>query len=192
MQVYLGKKKMLKHHLAFPDHKTPIRETHAPNQLLTPNGSMANGVNGSLFNDLMRIVGSASQSERISIFLSEISSFVSNVRTVWGKLHLEQVPHLSTSEYYLDKNVSKVLDLPEGLFHLNIGAFDDYFQQNKAMFRTYVDEPPIVDIASIADLPQIGYNLNLFPQVNYDQITDNAVEAEVLEKTDYCDLTGNY
>lgn len=190
LQVYLGRKKMLKHYLMFPDHKTPGQDSHAASQFQT-NGLMVNGgTNSALFDELMKIVGRAAQSERISIFLAEISNFVSKVHLFKPKiLHMEQGSHTSTtSEYYIDKNVSKVLDLPEGLLHLNDRAFDDHFQTKNNMFSTYIDEmPATADIStlqpSLANLQPVGYNLNLFPQVNYDQISDNAVEAEALGKS---------
>lgn len=160
----------------FPDHKTHMQEiSHRSNQF-HPNGRMANGTNSIVFDELMKIVGRGTQTERISIFLAEISNFVSNVRMLKPKiLHSDQTPHPSTSEYYLDTNVSKVLDLPEGLHQLNDRAFDDH-SSNNTTFSTYIDDRPTEDPSSVN-------NLNLFPQVNYDQISDNAVEAEALRKT---------
>lgn len=168
----------------FPDHKTQMQEiSHRSNQF-HPNGRMANGTNSIVFDELMKIVGRGTQTERISIFLAEISNFVSNVRMLKPKiLHSDQTPHPSTSEYYLDKNVSKLLDLPEGLHQLNDRAFDEQFQKNNTTFSTYIDDRPTEDISSVNNLQPLGYNLNLFPQVNYDQISDNAVEAEALRKT---------
>ncbi|XP_055305101.1 uncharacterized protein LOC129569898 [Sitodiplosis mosellana] len=175
-KVYLGRKKMLKHYLAFPEHKIPPIQ----NNKTHTNGHI---VNSFLFDELMKAVGSASQTERISMFLAEISNFVSRVRLFKPKiLHPEQ----ASTEYYVDKNVSKILDLPEGLLQLNDRAFDDNLQQNNNTFSTYIEETngPSDQISSLSNLQQqLGYNLNLFPQVNYDQISDNAVEAEVLGKS---------
>lgn len=174
---------MLKHYLTFPDHKTQDSLSHTPSQFHT-NGRMVNGTNSFLFDELMKTVSQSTQTERISIFLAEVSNFVSKVRKFKSKLlHTDQVSNPSTSEYYLDKNVSKVLDLPEGLHLLNDRAFDDQFQQKNQQFSTYIDDRPTADISPLSDLQPIGYNLNLFPQVNYDQISDNAVEAEVLGKS---------
>lgn len=175
---------MLKHYLTFPDHKTQDSLSRTPSQFHT-NG-LTNGTNSALFDELMKSVSQSTQTERISIFLAEVSNFVSKVRKFKSKiLHTDQVSHPSTSEYYLDKNVSKVLDLPEGLHQLNDRAFDEHFQQNNQQnnntFSTYIDERPTADISPLnSNLQPLGYNLNLFPQVNYDQISDNAVEAEAL------------
>lgn len=167
---------MLKHYLSFPDHKIPPIQT---------NQSHTNGqiLNSFLFNELMKMVGSASQTERISMFLAEISNFVSKVRLFKPKILSGTHP---STEYYIDKNVSKILDLPEGLLQLNDRAFDDNCQQNNNTFSTYIEETngPSDQMSSLSNLQQqLGYNLNLFPQVNYDHISDNAVEAEVLGKT---------
>lgn len=90
---------MLKHHLAFPDHKAPVQETHS-------NGVMVNGTNSFLFDELMKVVGRASQSDRISTFLAEISNFVSTVRLFKTKiLQTEQTPNILASEYYLGNNL---------------------------------------------------------------------------------------
>lgn len=182
-QVYLGRKKLLKHYLTFPDHKTPIQGSLAPGQFKT-NGLMVNGTNHSLFDELMSIVGRASEPERISIFLAEISNFVGKIRLLKSKmLQMDPDSLASTSEYYLDKNVSKVLDLPEGLLHLNDRAFDNNFKQNNIMFRAYIEDRPSTDVSvqpTVNNIQPVAYNLNLFPQVNYDHITDNAVEAEAL------------
>lgn len=89
---------MLKHHLAFPDHKAPIQEAHT-------NGVMVSGTNSFLFDELMKVVGRASQSDRISTFLAEISNFVSTVRLFKPKiLQTEQASNKLTSEYYLGKH----------------------------------------------------------------------------------------
>lgn len=172
---------MLKHYLAFPDHKIPPTQNNQPHT----NGLTVNGTNSFLFDELMKAVGGASQTERISMFLAEISNFVNKIHLFKPKiLHTEQGSHPST-EYYVDKNVSKILDLPEGLLQLNDRAFDDNCQQNNNKFSTYIEETngSTEQHSSLSNLQQqLGYNLNLFPQVNYDQISDNAVEAEVLGK----------
>lgn len=160
---------MLKHHLAFPEHKSPVPDTPAKT-----NGLMANGTNSFLFDELINAVNGASQSEQISVFLTEISNFVNKVRLLKPKL-LKQDTNCLTSEYYLDKNVSKILELPEGLLQLNESAF----QQNNSTFSSYVEERKSPDITPLH--PPLGFNLNL-SQVNYDQISDNAVEAEALGK----------
>lgn len=176
-QVYLGRKKMLKHYLTFPEHKIPPIQNNQSNGLI---------VNSFLFDELMKAVGSASQTERISMFLTEISNFVSKIRLFKPKiLHTEKDSSHPSTEYYVDKNVSKILDLPEGLLQLN-DRFADNYQQNNNKFSTYIEETngPSDQISSLSNLQQqLGYNLNLFPQVNYDQISDNAVEAEALGKS---------
>ncbi|XP_031632271.1 uncharacterized protein LOC116346389 [Contarinia nasturtii] len=178
-KVYLGRKKLLKHYIAFPDHKDSIQKSQSQT-----NG-LSNGTNSFLFDELMKFVGRASQTERISMFLAEISNFVNTVHLIKPKiLQTEQGTHPST-EYYVDKNVSKILELPEGLVQLNDKAFDDNVQQNNNTFGPYIkkDQPKCLDRPTdISNLQPLGYNLNLFPQVNevsYDQITDNAVEAEL-------------
>lgn len=164
--MYLGRKKMIKHFLAYPDHKKPIQN----NQPHT-NGLETNGTNSVLFDELMKIVSTASQKQRIHMFLAEISNFVNKVRFFKPKL-LQTQGIYSSTEYYVDKNVSKVLDLTEGLLQLNDRAFDESFQQTNNTFNTFSSE-----------VSPLEYNLNLFPQGNYDQISDNAVEAEVLGKS---------
>lgn len=168
---------MLKHYIAFPEHKIPTIQNNQSNGLI---------VNSFLFDELMKVVGSASQTERISMFLTEISNFVSKISLFKPKiLQTEQDsshPNSTLTEYYVDKNASKILDLPEGLLQLNDRAFDDNFQPNNNKFSTYIEETngPSNQIPSLGNLQQ---RLNLFPQVNYDQISDNAVEAEALGKS---------
>lgn len=164
---------MLKHHSAFPDHKAAFPDIQAKANVL-----MMNGTNSFLFDELIRAVGGAAQTERMSVFLTEISNFVNKISLLKSNLLQLDTNSLAT-EYYLDKNVSKVLELPEGLLQLNDRAFDDHFQENNSTFSTYIEERKS---SVITPLQPLGYNLNL-PQVNYDQISDNAVEAEALGKS---------
>lgn len=181
----MGRKKLLKHYLAFPEHKAPANRPLISSQFQT-NGGIINGggSNSFLFDELMKLIGQTAQTERISIFLAEVSNFVSKVDALKSKIiHSNSMSHTSTAEYYLDKNVSKILEMPEGLHQLNDRAFDDNFQTT---FSTYIDDrPPSVDISSLSNLPlqSLDYNLDHFPLVNYDQISDNAVEAEALGKS---------
>lgn len=179
LQVYLGRKKLLKHYQAFPDHKIPANRPFISSQFQTNGGCInGGGSNSLLFETLMNLISKTAQTERISIFLAEISNFVSKVDAFKSKiLHSNLNSHTtSTSEYYLDKNVSKMLDMQEGLVKLNDRAFDDKVQTT---FSTYIDDrPPTLDISSaLSNLPlqSLEYNLDHFPLVNYDQISDNAV-----------------
>lgn len=186
--------------MAFPEHKAPANRTLMSNQFQT-NGGIINGgsgigiggggTNSFLFDEMMKLISQTAQTERISIFLAEVSNFVSKLDALKSKIihsNTMQSHHTSTSEYYLDKNVSKILDMPEGLHQLNDRAFDDNFQ---TAFSTYIDDRPVpaMDISSLSHLPlqSLDYNLDHFPLVNYDQISDNAVEAEVLGKSNGTD-----
>lgn len=176
-QVYLGRKKLLRHYVAFPEHKAPANRQLISGQFHTNGGTInGGGSNSFLFDELMKLISQTAQTERISIFLAEVSNFVSKVDALKSKImHSNAMSHASTSEYYLDKNISKILEMPEGLCQLNDRAFDDNFQ---TAFSTYIDDrPPSVDISSLSNLPlqSLGYNLDHFPLVNYDQISDNAV-----------------
>lgn len=189
-QVYLGRKKLVKHYIAFPDHKTTIQKN-----LSQTNGLSINGTNSILFDELMKIVGHASQNERMPIFLAEISNFVNTVHLIKPKILQTEQGTLPSTEYYIDKNVSTVLDLPQGLKKLNDKAFDDSFQQNNNTFGPYIlkEQKSCLEIPNdISNLQPLGYNLNIFPQVNevnYDQISDNAVEAAELGKSSGEDLS---
>lgn len=195
--MYLGRKKLLKHYLAFPEHKAPANRPLISSQFQTNGGGIINGggvggggTNSFLFDEMMKLIGQTAQTERISIFLAEVSNFVSKLDALKSKIiHSNTMSHhTSTSEYYLDKNVSKILDMPEGLHQLNDRAFDDNFQ---TAFSTYIDDRPVpsMDISSLSHLPlqSLDYNLDHFPLVNYDQISDNAVEAEALGKSNGTD-----
>lgn len=166
---------MVKHHLAFPDHRTPVRN----NQYHT-NSHSINGTNSFLFDELMKVMGTAPHNERIPKFLAEISNFVNKVHLFKPKILQKEPSTHPPIEYYVDKNVSKFLDLPEGLLQLNESAFDDNFQQSNNTFGTYIEDRTTDN----SNLQSLRYDMNLFPQVNYDQISDNAVEAaEVLGKS---------
>ena len=163
--MYLGRKKLLKHYLVFPEHKAPANQPLISSQFQT-NGGIINGggSNSFLFDELMKLIGQTAQTERISIFLAEVSNFVRQVDALKSKIiHSNLMSHMtSTSEYYLDKNVSKILEMPEGLHQLNDRAFDDNFQTT---FSTYIDDrPPSVDISSLANLPlqSLDYSLDHF------------------------------
>lgn len=176
----MGRKKLLKHYQAFPGHKVPANRPFISTQFQTNGGCIngGGGPNSFLFDELMKLIDRTAQTERISIFLAEISHFVSKVDALKTKIvHSNLNSHTtSKSEYYLDKNVSKMLEMEEGLHQLNDRAFDDKVQ---TAFSTYIDDrPPSVDISSpLSNLPlqSLGYNLDHFPLVNYDQISDNAV-----------------
>lgn len=173
---------MLKHFIAFPDHKAPSDKNFSNiqpvnlNQFNYDDISM-NGINSFLFDELMKVVGQATQTERISTFLSELSNFICKIRSCKPKLlH----PNETTSEYFLDKYVSKVFDLPEGQIRFDEKAFDEHSQQTNEKFATFIDERPVTELATLNNIQELGYGINLFQQVNYDQISDNAVEAEAL------------
>lgn len=175
---------MLKHFIAYPDHKTSSDKNFLniqpvnPNQFISDDVSM-NGINSFLFDELMKVVGQATRTERISTFLSELSNFICKIRSCKPKLlH----PNETTSEYFLDKYVSKVFDLPVGQIRFDEKAFDEHSQRNDEKFVSFIDERPVAELAALNNIQQLGYGLNLFQQVNYDQISDNAVEAEVLGK----------
>lgn len=178
--MYLGRKKLLKHYQAFPEHNVPVNRPFISSQFQT-NGGCINGgrSNSFLFDELMKLISQTAQTERISIFLAEISNFVSKVDAFKSKIvhsHLNSHTSNSTSEYFIDKNVSKMLEMQEGLHQLNDRAFDDKVQTT---FSTFIDDrTPSLDISSaLSSLPlqSLEYNLDHFPLVNYDQISDNAV-----------------
>lgn len=180
---------MQKHHLAFPNHKTPTRENsqHTQTSNFVPFNSheiLMNGANSFLFDELMKMVNQTAQSKRVSTFLTELSNFLYKVKTLKSKLLDTKSPASAISEYYMDKGVCNVFDMIEGNIQLNDNAFDSEFELNEKIFSSIMNEQAVVnDLSSLTShLPSLEYNLNLFPQVNYDQITDNAVEAEALEK----------
>lgn len=184
--MYLGRKKLLKHYVTFPDHKTFDSSSHTQasnSSHFDISETFTNGAHSILFDELMKLIGQTLPGERVPTFLTEVSNFVYKIRSLKPKLiHSSSSGDHSGPEYYVDRNVARLLNLPEGRTQLDENAFDEHHLQEKEKpFSTFIDERPINDLSSLSsNLQHLGYNLNLFPPVNYDHISDNAVEAEVL------------
>lgn len=186
-QVYLGRKKLLRHYITFPDHKT-VENNSSHTQ--TSNSSnfdinepYTNGGHSILFDELMKIVGQSLPGDRVPTFLNEVSNFVYKLKTLKSKLLQPPTIHQPIAEYYVDKNVSKIMNLPDGQIQLNEKAFDEHSPPESIdkTFSTFIDERPTSNMSSMSsNLQSLGYNLNLFPpEVQYDHISDNAMEAEI-------------
>lgn len=195
LQVYLGRKKLLKHYITFPEHKTQENSFHSQtsnSSQIDLNESFTNGAHSYLFDELMKMVTRVPNGERVPSFLAEVSNFVYKVRSLKSKLLSPKsmdIAEAVTPDFFVDKNVAKVLNIPEGRTQMNEHAFDEHSQEQQQQhdqsfseFINDVDRPPSNMSSMSSNLQQLGYNLNLFPPVTYDHISDNAVEAEVLEK----------
>lgn len=186
-QVYLGRKKLLRHYITFPDHKTVHNSFHTQTSNSSncdTNETYTNGGHSLLFDELMKIVGDTLPGDRVPTFLNEVSNFVYKVRTLKSKLVQPSAIDQPVAEYYVDKNVSKIMNLPDGRIQLNEKAFDEHSPPEivDKPFSTFIDERPTSNMSSMSsNLQSLGYNLNLFPpeHVQYDHINDNAVEAEI-------------
>lgn len=80
-----------------------------------------NGVHSFLFDELMKVVGRSTQVERVPTFLYELSNFLCKVRSFRPKL---MHTNGSSTEHFLDRHVSRLFDLPEGLANLDNEAFN--------------------------------------------------------------------
>lgn len=131
----------------------------------------------------MKIVGQTLPGDRVPTFLNEVSNFVYKLRMLKSKLLQPLAIDQPIAEYYVDKNVSKIMNLPDGRIQLNEKAFVEHSPTESIdkSFSTYIDERPTSNMSSMSsNLQSLGYNLNLFPpEVQYDHISDNAVEAEI-------------
>lgn len=182
----MGRKKLLRHYNTFPDHKTVDNSSHnqtSNSSNFDINEPYTNGGHSILFDELMKIVSQTSPGDRVPTFLNEVSNLVYKLRTLKSKLLQPSAIDQPIAEYYVDKNVSKIMNIPDGRTQLNEKAFDEHSSpeiMNKP-FSTFIDERPTSNMSSMSsNLQSLGYNLNLFPpEVQYDHISDNAVEAEI-------------
>lgn len=184
-QIYLGRKKLLKHYFNFPDHRTTnddgFQSTRVNQISIAESPPNINGIHSFLFDELMKVVGQTSQMERIPTFLYEVSNFLCKLRSFKSKL---MHTNGTTTEHFLDKHVSKLFDVPEGLVNLDTEAFDEHSHNNTNMLLDRFTESQAANdlSAAIANLTDLDYGLNLFNPVGYDQISHNSIEAEVLAK----------
>lgn len=176
----------MRHYITFPDHKTVDNSSHTQTSNSSNfdiNEPYTNGGHSIIFDELMKIVGRTNVGTRVPTFLNEVSNFVCKLRMLTTQLLQPSANDQPIAEYYVDKNVSKIMNLPNGRTQLNEKAFDEHSPSEiiDKSFSTFIDERPTSNMSSMSsNLQSLGYNLNLFPpEVQYDHISDNAVEAQI-------------
>lgn len=131
-QIYLGRKKLLKHYLNFPDHQCIADKALASQPTIQnhcSNDEPLNGLQSFLFDELMKMVGQTAHTERIPRFLAELSNFTSKLRSLKSKL---LYTNGASTEHFIDKYVSKLFDLPEGNMNIDDKAFDEHSHHDVA------------------------------------------------------------
>lgn len=172
---------MLSHLKAFPDHKMPF--AHQPDVVngLT-NGLPFNYTNSLIFNELIRSLATVKRKERCKHLLDELSHFMTHLNVLKDSL----LPTCNSTNvdqqlHYVDKSASQLLGITEGNYNLNDNLLEHYQCQTKKK-----DSPPFEGIEttlpSVVSIQPSKYDLVPINEVNYDQITDNAMEAVSLDK----------
>lgn len=171
---------MLSHLKAFPDHKMPFDHRPAESNGLANGGDATpSPTNSILFNELTRSLSTISQNERCKYLLDELSNFVTHLNVFKNSLlptciseNVDQQPH------YVDKNVSLLLGIQEGSYDLNERVLEHYQCQTEQKSSAAFE----VNLPSVVSIQPSKYDLVPINEVNYDQITDNAMEAVSLDK----------
>lgn len=182
-QIYLSKKKMLSHLKAFPDHKMPFdHRTPATNGLKngTTTPTPSSPTNSILFNELIRNLSTATQNERCKFLLDELSNFITHLNVLKDSL----LPSCNTDcvhnqSHYIDKNVGQLFSIQAGTYDLNADLLQHYQHQMIEQKNAEIFESTLPSVVSIQPSQ---YDLVPINEVNYDQITDNAMEAVSLDK----------
>lgn len=180
-QIYLGKKKMLSHLKAFPDHKMPFDIASVVSNGFA-NGLPTSPTNSLLFNELTRSLSNVMRNERCKYLLDELSNFAMQINVLKGSL----LPSC-TSEYvdhrphYVDKNVGQLLGIQEGNYNLNESVLEHFQCQMQQKISSPFNAIGST-LPSVVSIQPSNYDLVPINEVNFDQITDNAMEAVSLDK----------
>lgn len=173
-QIYLSKKKMLSHLNAFPGHR--------PSNGLSNGLSNPSPTNSFLFNELTRSLSTVARNDRCKYLLGELSNFVTHLNVLKESLlppcmdaNVDQRPH------YVDKNISQLFGIQEGNYNLNESVLEHYQCQMEQRSSTPFDGIE-ASLPSVVSMQPSKYDLVPINEVNYDQITDNAMEAVSLDK----------
>lgn len=170
---------MLSHLIAFPDHKMPFDHPSVISNGVANDVSTPSPTNSFLFNELTRSLSTLKRDERCKYLLDELSNFVTHLNVLKDSLLpsciSENVHH---RPYYIEKNVGQLLGIQEGNYNVNESVIEHYQcqmeQKSLAIFEA--------NLPTVVSIQPSKYDLVPINEVNYDQITDNAMEAVSLDK----------
>lgn len=173
---------MLSHLKAFPDHKMPFDHLPATSNGLTNGISNSSPTNSSLFNELIRNLTTMRRNERCKYLLDELNNFMTHLNVLKDSMLptciSQNDEHVEYQTHYVEKNVSQLLGIQEGNYDLN-ESFLEHYQCQMEQKSVEIFESTLPSVVSIQPSK---YDLVPINEVNYDQITDNAMEAVSLDK----------
>lgn len=174
-QIYLSKKKMLSHLKSFPDHEMPFDHRTAASNGHTNGITKPSPTNSFLFNELTRSLSTVSANERCKYLLDELSNFAIHLKVLKNSL---LPPCIGDNvdlrqSHYVDKSAGQLLGIQEGNYNLNECILEHYRCQAEQKSSTIFE----TTLPSVVSIQPSKYDLVPINEVNYDQITDNAMEA---------------
>lgn len=173
----MGRKRIQRHWNVFPDHRTDdVQIASIP------------ATDSFLFNEMMRRINATDESQRNEVLFSELNNFTKQMNLLKETLFVSDVESNSKStecrRRYLSENVARLFDLPEGNYAVNERRFDTIkgtkiaeTVTSQCLFNS-ANEP----VGIHSNWPSSLNGIDPIGEVNYDQISDNAMEASSLEK----------
>lgn len=173
---------MLKHLEDFPDHKDNLKDNYKSSSqrihkrnITHTTHSYDNSCDSFLFDKLLKEVYKTNINERSAYFLSQLTNFVTKMRFFKESLlaNDNSNENLNSRVNYVNRHVCNLLDIPEGNHYFNESAFDEPKVIRKVLDQTKEIQPDLL-------VPASDYSMPCITEVNYDHISDNAVEAGTL------------
>lgn len=130
-QVYLGRRKVMKHLKAFPEHDMPIptkqKKITLPKKKKPPIPPIPPipppyQSSDRLFDVLIQKIKHAPIDEKSHILFREISDFVEKLEAIRSQLLCDDNTHSSVE--YLDKHCSKIFGTQEGNYHISLDILE--------------------------------------------------------------------
>ncbi|KAG4075813.1 hypothetical protein HA402_003639 [Bradysia odoriphaga] len=126
-KVYLGRRKVMRHLKAFPEHDMPIPQQRVKTiepkaRIRTPIPPNTFQTSDRLFDFLIQKIRNAPSDEKSHILFREISDFVEKLEAIRSLLLCDDNTHSSVE--YLDKHCSKIFGTQEGNYHISLDILD--------------------------------------------------------------------
>ncbi|XP_037025831.1 uncharacterized protein LOC119067138 isoform X2 [Bradysia coprophila] len=126
-KVYLGRRKVMRHLKAFPEHDMPIPQQRVKTiepkaRIRTPIPPSTFQSSDRLFDFLIQKIRNAPTDEKSHILFREISDFVEKLEAIRSLLLCDDNTHSSVE--YLDKHCSKIFGTQEGNYHISLDILD--------------------------------------------------------------------
>ncbi|KAJ6638970.1 hypothetical protein Bhyg_11708 [Pseudolycoriella hygida] len=154
-KVYLGRRKVMRHLKAFPEHDMqippkPTKLTESKSRIRTPIHSTLQ-TSDRLFDVLIQKIKNAPIDEKSHILFREISDFVEKLEAIRSQLLCDDNTHSSVE--YLDKHCSKIFGTQEGNYHISLNILEQ--------LASGIDPNEFASNATADPANQLDHNINV-------------------------------